>query len=218
MKFALTAAVLGTTAAHGHCPFHHFWQRTTRDCPNRDQTRMMDNHSFIKKFKYTVLNSLVKGIYHDQREAILDDKCFGNWMDVKYKAIGNVFHKIHHTEGGIWGLERQDIKDSSNAAWDLFLDNIDHCGAYKFIYNYYSWCFDNMDTCWYNSGIANRVLDNGFTLMSDTYRVFHAYNHNGDCDSDEQTLAKVGLISETIGSGLSTVKGFEGQWSNTKDV
>lgn len=197
MKFTIAAAVVGTAVAHERkCPFHEFWHRKERNCPLRDDSKIMDNHKFVRQAKRTIWNNVIRGWYGDHRSDLLDEKCMGDWMQPKQEMVHDVMMKFH--KKGIWEVSHQEIKDATSNMWDMFLDNIDYCDGYRFIYNNYEWCMNNMETCKFHQGIATRIIEHGFELIGNALQISHTWNTDSTCYDDKQMLNKIGLISEGI--------------------
>ena len=223
MKFT-TAALVGAAYAH-ECPvkawFHHqkemrFHHFTKEECPNIDESQSLDHHTFMQDIHRTMVNSLYKGIFHDARSEMVTDKCFGSWMSEKVDKLHEYGHKLHAQ--GIWGLTHDEIKDGSNIIWDLALDNIDDCEIYRFIYTKYSWCMDNIEMCVYHTGLANRLLDNGFLIATQAWSAWHNFNHQDKCETDVQMIGRVGRVVEEVAGIYSTVKGIDSHWSLSAPV
>lgn len=122
-----------------------------------------------------------------------------------------------HNEG-VWNVSHQEIKDATSNMWDMLLDNIEYCDGYRFIYNNYEWCMDNMETCKFHQGIATRIIEHGFELIGNALQISHTWGTDSTCYEDSQMLNKIGLISEGITKNISTVVGFEGTWDRTAEM
>jgi flavodoxin len=217
MKFTLIAAAAGTVAAHhGQCPFHKFWHRRENNCPDRDNSKLMETHEFLRNAKKTMWENVIRGSYHDARDNVVDDMCMGAWMAPKSKQIHDTVHGLFH--GGLWTVGHQEIKDASSALWDIILDNITHCDVYRFIYGQYDWCMKNIETCTHHHGIADRIIDHGFEVIGNAMKVHHEWKTNGDCFTDEQMLNKIGLMTEGVVSSIQTIRGFEGTWDRDAKI
>lgn len=176
-----------------------------------DESQILTHHAFIQDIHRSVVNSFYKGWFHDARPQLVTDKCFGTWMTEKVDKLNEYGHKIHTQ--GIWGLSHAEIKDGSDLIWDLALDNIDDCEIYRFIYTEYNWCMDNIEKCVYHTGMIDRVIDNGFFMASQAWGAWHTFNHQDKCETQIQTIDRVGKIVETVSNIVSTVKGIDSKWN-----
>jgi hypothetical protein len=175
----------------------------------------MELHAFIRKAFHTVLNNGVKGFYHDPRTELLDEKCFGSWVDGKWEANKETMKKIFH--GDIWGVSHNDLKELTNNFWDILLDNVDDCDLYRMAYNKYSWCMNDIETCVYHKDIAERIIENGFKLAMNGWEIYKLFTYNDYCETDEHLLGRIGLSTKLIAENISTVKGFEGTWNRKSE-
>lgn len=174
---------------------------------------MMDDFTFVRKAHRVAINSAIKGWYHDSNDYMVNEKCFGDWMDVEFKKLSTVGHKL--AKGDIWGVHHKELKDATNSIWDMIFNNIDNCDIFRFVYNNYTWCYDNIETCTYHTGVAQRVIDHGFEIAGNAFQLFHMINEDDQCDTDEQTLGKIGLVVEKVASTISDLEGFQGKWDKT---
>lgn len=124
----------------------------------------MDNFTFGRRAVRTSLNSFIKGWYHDNRESLVEEQCFGNWMDESYKNMYTTGSKLMH--GDIWGVHHSELKQATDDLWDMFFRNLDHCGVYRFLFNNYDWCMNNIEECRWHDGLVQRIEDNVFDIIS----------------------------------------------------
>lgn len=194
-----------------HMDEKHVLHAKKEVCPKFDDNEMMTHREFMKSTHKTVINSLYKGWFHDARSEMIPDTCFGNWMDTKVDKLHGYFKQLK--AGGIWGLSHDEIKEATNTVWDLFLDNADNCEFYRFFYTGYSWCYDNIETCIFHQGMLNNVLDNGFEMAGSAWKLFRAITHEHQCETDVQTVGRIGQVTEGAASLASTLIGFDSHWS-----
>lgn len=216
MKFTLAVAAIGTASAHGHCPFKAFFESMKPNCPNRDESKMLYHGAYHMKASHTFVNSLVKGWYHDSRTEVLGEQCYGDWMHEAAKPIHSLFHKMHG--GDIFNLSIEDAEGASDALWGMIFRNVQECGDYKRIHNYYSWCMDNIEVCKFHQGVADRIIDNQWEILADLFQVVHNAFKMNKCDNTEEHLAHVGLITQHTFSIMSTIHGFQGQYNRDEEV
>lgn len=208
MKFTLALAAVGAVEA---CHFSNFFHgHSHAKCPHKEETHKMPKYTLARQIHRTAFTSIIKGWFHDSRTNVLDDKCFGDWMEPAHKTMHDVAHKV--MTGDIWNLTEQEFRDSSDGLWDHLFRNFEYCGIYRFAYDNYSWCMDNIETCAYHTGIADRVMDNSIGLAMNTFDIVRTYNQIHHCDSEEKMLSDVGLIVEKVIHNMSTIKGFKGTW------
>jgi hypothetical protein len=210
MKFALAAATLGAVSS---CPIRDFYMRHYACGINSSQN--MEFHTFTRKAVRTVLNSAVKGFYHDPRADLLDEKCMGPWVDTKLEQSKDTLGKIWH--GDIWGVSHNDLKALTGNFWDILLDNIDDCSIYRMIYNKYEWCMNDIETCVYHKDIGERIIDNGVHLAMNGWEIYKIFSYYDKCETDEFLLGRIGNATEKIAENISTLKGFEGKWDKNSE-
>jgi hypothetical protein len=205
--------------AHHSCPFKawfektkekHFHHYTKQECPNIDENEMMDHRTFMRNTHRVAINSFYQGYFQDSRQMV-PDTCFGEWMDAKVDNLHAFGQKIR--EVGIWGMSNDEIRESTNNLLDIFLDNAEHCQFHRFIQTNYEWCMDNIETCAYHNGWASRIVEHGFQLAGNTWNVWNSWNHEAKCETDVQTVARIGKMTEGIASNISMLKGFESHWN-----
>ena len=132
-------------------------------------------------------NSFVKGWYHDSHRHPVDSKCWGDWMTTQHAQNVDLYHRLFEL-GDIWGVSHQEIKQAVSNLWDSFFTNIDSCGDYKIVYDYYQWCGDNLGKCMYMDGIDDRIIKNALPLLSDLTAMVNELSIDEDCASDKESL------------------------------
>merc|ERR550514_577657 len=110
---------------------------------NMNQSDMYSDFDFLRHSAQTLHNSFVKGIYHDSHHYPVDSKCWGDWMDAQHTQNVALFNKLF-VQGDVWGVSHEELKQASDNIWESFFTNIDSCGEYKIVYDYYMWCSDNI--------------------------------------------------------------------------
>ena len=201
MKFTTILALAATAQASSYCP-------------NLDNQKSMGDFEFIRKAHYSVINSIAKGWYHDRRTNVVNKQCFGDWMDTNQENAWKVINGLGH--GDIWGIGHKQIKDATNGLWDSIFDNINKCQFYEMMYDTYSWCQGDIETCYYQADIYNRLLGNGLGIMKNVYQLYEVLMADDFCYDDEQNLAEVGAIAENTASIISYVFGFKGEFADSR--
>lgn len=107
MKFATIAAV-GVVSANWrvnreaeHHPHSRWWTGEPTDCSAMNKEENLKDWELMKRFHYILHNSVIKGAYHKDGH-VIDDKCYGDWMDETRPQLDTTFIKIKH--GDIWGI------------------------------------------------------------------------------------------------------------------
>lgn len=228
MKFEV-AVLLGLASAHPLvekakeiCPFtewmvNHHMVHPPMKCPAKDPTQMFDHYTFGRKMMYTILNSAIKGFYDDKRANPLDEKCMGDWMVEDHAYIKNVYHKLFH-DGDIFGVSHQELKNTSDKAWDMMFNNIEYCGVYRMVDNYYNYCMTNWQDCMYHTKMADRIYDHILELISIGMEEFRMIHKHKDCATDVELLADVAEVVEKGAEFKRIMHGFEGTWDQSTKV
>ena len=165
----------------------------------------------VREAHKMLFSSVVKGWFHDSRTNVIDDMCWGDWMETKPHYMTEVAHKVR--KGDIWNLTEQDFRNASDSLWENIFKNFEYCGIYRFAYDNYSWCMDNIETCVYHTGMADRVMDNAIGLAMNAFEVVSTVRQmDHHCDPEEKILSDIGLVIEKVVGNMSTIKGFKGNW------
>jgi hypothetical protein len=222
MKFTTTVALLGLVDARRMvqqaketCPLMAAYKLLTQDTTcHREGNDEVDDVVFTRKAYESIFNGAVKGWYHSEA-APLGGKCFGPSMEKQAEKAFDIMDKL--SAGNIWGVTRADYKSATDDLWDMTLDNMNDCGVYKMIYDYYSWCMENGQTCTFQDNWMNRLYDNMIPLSEDIYYAWNVITQDDRCFSDDQNIKEIGDITESISSLSARVLGFEYKWTNAND-
>lgn len=177
-------------------------------CHMKAEDKMKDVDMIRGIFK-TILESGIKGWYNESHPK-LDEKCFGPWMTDRIQQMSDTYDKVN--KKGFWTVERSEFYQVTNSMWDMFFDNVEHCGLYNLAYNQYTWCLNNIETCNMNDDIILRLFEHAPIVIKDSVRLMNVMNANDLCFSDADQLKEIGEILESIMSLVSVVSGFEGKW------
>ena len=85
-------------------------------------------------------------------------------------------------------MSQDEVKQTVNNMWDSFFTNLDTCGDYKVVYDYYQWCSDNLGKCIYMDGIDDRLVKQALPLLSDLTSIVSELSIDEDCASDKESL------------------------------
>ena len=169
MKFTTIVAVTAVSAKHHHHDKSWMAQRTffddlieTSKCHYAHPEENMIDSVFFRKSAYAIHNSWVKGTTSDPKAHVIDEKCFGDWMDPMWAHNWDVASRL--MQGDIWGVHHEDLKNFTNNMWDMIFENIKYCDVYRLMYEHYNWCMDNIETCKFHQGIWTNMSDNVFPL------------------------------------------------------
>jgi len=167
---------------------------------------------FFRKAGYAVHNSWVKGTTNDPRTHPIDEKCFGDWMDPMWAHNWDVVNRLGH--GDIWGVHHEDLKQLTSNIWDMIFDNVKYCDVYRLIYDRYSWCLDNIETCKFQKGMVKNVYDNVFPLAGDAMNLWNIVMTDDGCYSDEKLIGEIADATKIVGKMVATLFDYHGKYEH----
>lgn len=218
MKYAALALVGAVSAnkrvrqAHDYamsfspfeCPFSHEEPKCTFD-----EAENMTTYEFIKKAHYTAINAFARGWYGDSRKNLISDQCFGSWMNEDYDDIHYV---INEFKKGNFFLKRDDVIKAGDGIIDHLWKNGEECELYRMAYDYYDWCYNNMEVCYFKKGFVERIQDNTLTFFGTTIQLVNLWAKDNSCYNDTELLGELDEVVEIVGKFKRIFFGFEGKW------
>ena len=202
---------------HHHCLRKWMWEPVECEAEpyNMDKSENLKDWDLVRKAGYTIHSSIVKGAYHKQGH-VIDDKCFGNWMEEKRPLIDSTWMKLRH--GDIWGVSHDDIKESVSALWDDLFLNMDTCESYHIYYNKYNWCMNNIGDCYYGDALLENIFTHGFDIIGPITNLWNMAMEDDTCETDTRTLQKLDRAITEVASIWSYLHGFDAKWENFEEV
>ena len=224
MKYAALALVGAVSAnkrvrqAHDYamsfspipCPFMHEEPKC-----HFDESENMTTYEFAKKMHYTVINSFARGWYGDSRQNLISDQCFGSWMNNEYDDIHYV---INEFKEGNFFLKRDDVLKAGDAVIDHLWKNGHECEFYRMAYDYYDWCYNNMEICYFKKGFMERMQDNTLNIIGTAFEMTNLWMKDDTCYNDTELLGELDKVVETVGKLKRIFHGFEGKWDHEREI
>lgn len=100
----------------------------------------------------------------------------------------------------------------------MIFNNIEYCGVYRMVDNYYNYCMNNWKDCMYHINMADRIYDHILELISIGMEEFRMIHKHKDCATDVELLADVAETVEKFAEFKKIIHGFEGTWDQSKKV
>ena len=55
---------------------------------------MLDDIDFANQVGYNLYNGFVRGLYHEHTHAVVDEKCFGEWIKDDMTHLDNIMSRV----------------------------------------------------------------------------------------------------------------------------
>lgn len=162
-----------------------------------------------------MINSAVKGLYHEQSERPISEDCFGDWIDVEFQKLGAYKDKVFDD---FWSLSFSDATTVSDIFINGWYKNIEACQFERIGDDRKNWCLENADQCVGLSNVFDNIYDNGPAIASKAYDIYDLMMTDDVCYSDSELISEVERGTEDVVAILSAAWGFDLKWDPTRQV
>jgi len=170
---------------------------------------------FYREIVQGMVNSSVKGLYHEDSERPISEDCFGDWMDVELGKLGQYKDKLFDD---FWTITMSDATDVANIFINGHYKNFEACQFERIQDDKKNWCLNNADKCVGLSGIFDNLYDNGPALFSRILDIYDLLTIDDICYSDSELISEVERGTEDVISIISSVWGFDLKWDPSRQV
>jgi len=175
----------------------------------------MDDFVFYRELIKGMINSSVKGLYHETALEPISQDCFGNWID---DEVNTVVDEVKKIKDDIWSFTFKDASNVSNTLIHMHYQNMAACDFKRIEDDKKTWCLDNAEMCVGLSGMLGNLYDNAPALFSKATDLYDLISTDDICYSDSELISEVERATEDITSMISTAWGFDLKWDKSRQV
>jgi len=176
----------------------------------------MDDFVFFREAVQGIINSGVKGLYHETTEARpIPEECFGDWIDRDLVQVNQWVSKVYDDW---WSFTLKDAQKVSNKLIDMHYKNMDACHFERIADDKKTWCLANPEKCVGLEGLFSNLWDNSASLFSKASDLYDLIDTDDSCYSDSEIISEIERATEDVASILSTAWGFDLKWDQTRQV
>jgi hypothetical protein len=154
---------------------------------------------------------LSKGFYQSNTD-IINDQCFGEWMDPVFNSAWDLKKKAHED---FWSVSLQEVKSVGSDVIDAFYKNNELCEFERMGDDAKHWCLENTGQCIYLEGFEDRMFDNMFELAGEIFDVNKLMSKDDTCYSDMEKMGEIYRFSADMGEILASMTGFDYKWDQS---
>ena len=194
----LIATLLAAASARGHLV-------------SQDQ---MDDLAFVDATFYNMYNGFIRGLYREHTQHIIDEQCFGTWIQTNLTHLNDVMERL------FLSFETITYEESVQAATEfvnLFYLNWDFCAVGKVYDDLKAFCGYPEYSCMTDTNVVENAKKSMIPLGTKVYELFSLLL-TSDMLTDEEILSTVDKIGEMYGAIISYLLGFETKFNDHKQL
>jgi len=170
----------------------------------------MDDVAFVDATFYNMYNGFVRGLYREHATHLIDDQCFGSWIQTNLTHLNDLMERL------FLNFESITYEESVQAATEfvnLFYLNWDFCQVDKVYRDLKAFCGYPEYSCMSDTSVVDNAKKNMIPLGTKVYELFSLLL-SSEMLSDAEILGTVDKIGETYGAIISYLIGFETKFSH----
>lgn len=183
-------------------------------CHLNPEDRLPDS-VFYREVIQGMVNSSVKGLYHEDSERPISEDCFGDWIDVEINKVVAVKDKFMDD---FWSVNIGDAQMAATTIINAHYKNFDLCQFERIEDDKKNWCIDNAETCKGFGGIIDNMWEQSPAIISRAADLYDLMNTDDVCYSDSEIISEIERATEDVVSIVSTVFGWDLKWDQTRQV
>lgn len=149
-------------------------------CNLQDGDRM-DDTIFYREMVKGIVNSYVKGKYHEDSDRPVSEECFGDWIDSDLDTLVGYKDKLFDD---FWSIGYEDATKVSHILTNGWYKNLEACDFERITDDTKHWCLDNTEKCVGLSSIFDNLYDNGPAIASKVMDLYDLFTTDDVCFSD----------------------------------